>query len=117
MQKNGVMVLSPVEVQNFIEQTVQTAVEKVVQEFKLLEQKEAHKEILTIDEASELLNLAKPTIYTLTSRGEIPYNKVSKKLLFKYSDLMAWVDSGRCKTNAELQKEAEAYVKRNLRKR
>lgn len=113
MTDNKIMVFSPFEVKSFIEQTVQETIERVVQEYDLLGQKEAHKEILTIDEACELLNLAKPTIYTLTSRGEIPHNKVSKKLLFRYSDLLAWVDSGRCKTNTELQQDAKKYVKRN----
>jgi hypothetical protein len=43
-------------------------------------QKEETKEneFLTIVQASELLNLAKPTIYTLTCKNEIPFIKKGK---------------------------------------
>ncbi len=69
------------------------------------------KEILTITDASELLNLAKPTIYGLTSKGEIPYFKKAKKLYFKRSELLEWLNGGRHKTNAEIEQEATNYLK------
>jgi excisionase family DNA binding protein len=114
MNANHVMVLSPVEVQSFIELTVKQTLEKVIQEFQL-QTSEPQKEILNVSEAAEFLDLAKPTIYSLTSKGVIPHFKRGKKLYFKHSVLMDWIDKGRCKTNAEIDAEAEAYVKRNRR--
>lgn len=64
-------------------------------------------EFLTILQAAELLNLAKPTIYGLTHKGEIPFIKKGKKLYFRKSDLIEWLNMGRRLTKAERRKEAE----------
>lgn len=66
--------------------------------------------ILNIKEASQFLNLAIPTVYGLTSRKEIPYFKRGKKLYFKESDLVKWIESGRHKTKAEIETDAELYL-------
>jgi excisionase family DNA binding protein len=116
MNANQVLVLSPVEVQSFIELTVKQTIEKVIQEFQL-QTSEPQKEILNVSEAAEFLGLAKPTIYSLTSKGVIPHFKRGKKLYFKHSVLMDWIDKGKCKTKAEIDASAEAYVKRNPVKR
>lgn len=116
MNANQVLVLSPVEVQSFIELTVKQTIEKVIQEFQL-QTSEPQKEILNVSEAAEFLDLAKPTIYSLTSKGVIPHFKRGKKLYFKHSVLMDWIDKGKCKTKAEIDASAEAYVKRNPVKR
>lgn len=59
------------------------------------------KELLTIEEASIFLNLAKPTIYSLTSRRELPFFKTGKKLYFKRSELLSWIEKGKQKTIEE----------------
>lgn len=61
-------------------------------------------EILTVRQASELLNLAIPTIYALTSNRTLPHSKRGKKLYFNKSELIAWVKSGKRKTVSELTK-------------
>ena len=78
------------------------------------EQKEETKdnEFLTIDQASELLNLAKPTIYTLTHKSKIPFIKKGKKLYFKKSDLIEWLNAGRRLTRTEIEEEADDFLKR-----
>jgi excisionase family DNA binding protein len=63
-------------------------------------------ELLTISEASQLLKLAIPTIYSKVSKNEIPVNKQGKKLYFYKSELIEWVRAGRVKTNEEI---VEAY--------
>jgi excisionase family DNA binding protein len=65
------------------------------------EQKQSD-ELLTISEASKLINLAIPTIYSKVSRNEIPVNKQGKKLYFYKSELIAWIRAGRIKTNEEM---------------
>lgn len=40
-------------------------------------------EFIGIDEACEVVHLAKPTIYKLAQKGQIPHYKPSKELLFR----------------------------------
>jgi excisionase family DNA binding protein len=52
------------------------------------------KEILTIQEAAEFLNLEVSSIYTLTHKRTIPFIKKGKKLHFLQSELKKWLLSG-----------------------
>jgi len=54
-----------------------------------------HDDFLTIKQASEIINLAVPTIYALTCHKKIPYFKKGKKVYFKRSELEAWICSGK----------------------
>ena len=69
--------------------------------------------LLSIDEASEFLSLAKPTLYRLTSTRAIPFLKPagSKKLYFKLADLEAWANAGRKKTVSEISADASKSLK------
>lgn len=49
-------------------------------------------ELLSIEQASEYLNLAKQTLYGFTSKKEIPFLKKGKKLYFKQQELDAWLN-------------------------
>lgn len=51
-------------------------------------------DLLTIQQASELVNLAPATLYAKTSTGTIPFLKRGKKLYFRKSELIRWIDSG-----------------------
>jgi excisionase family DNA binding protein len=62
---------------------------------------------LNLKEAANYLNLAKQTIYGLTSKNEIPFLKRGKKLYFKKSELENWINEGKRKSVAELKKELE----------
>lgn len=59
-------------------------------------------QLLNIQEAAELLNLAVPTVYSLVSRREIPHMKRGKKLFFGREELLSFIKSGRRKTRAEI---------------
>jgi len=75
---------------------------------------EQYPELLTIDEVSELLHLRKATIYSKHSKGEIPgVCKQGKRLYFDRDIIISWIKSGRKKTNAEIEQEAEAYLLNN----
>ncbi len=65
---------------------------------------------LTIDEASEFLHIPKSTLYQFTSARRIPFKKVGKKILFLKSELVAWVEAGKKKTQKEI--EAEGFGKK-----
>jgi excisionase family DNA binding protein len=52
------------------------------------------KEILTIEEAAQYLQLGKRTIYKLAQKGEIPAKKVLNKWRFDKSTLREWIIKG-----------------------
>lgn len=86
-------------------------------EKQIVEPLENSDQLLTIDQAAEILNLTKPTIYTLVSRREIPVMKRSKRLYFSKNELIEYLKAGRKKTNAEIESEADQYLKRGRAKR
>lgn len=54
-------------------------------------------QILNINQAAKFLNLAKPTVYALTSKKKVPFFKTGKKLYFKRSELLEWIEAGKQK--------------------
>lgn len=65
---------------------------------------------IEIDEACSLIHKAKPTVYALARKGEIPCYKHGKKLYFYEDELMAWIAQGRRKSAHELRAEIEAEM-------
>ena len=69
-------------------------------------------EYLTIQELSEMINLAVPSIYGMVHRKQIPYVKRGKKLIFEKSQIEEWIKNGRRKTKQEIDQEAAEHVQR-----
>lgn len=67
-------------------------------------------DLITIEEAGEILKLAVPTIYGLVNKRIIPYMKKGKRLFFSKKELMEWIKTGRRKTAAEIAEEADKYI-------
>lgn len=69
-------------------------------------------QLLTIQQAGELIKLSVATIYGYVSRNEIPFSKRpnSKRLWFSKLDLTNWIKDGRKKTIAEIKGEASSYL-------
>lgn len=69
-------------------------------------------QLLTVQEAAEFLNLAVATIYSKVSKGELPVMKGigSKRLYFSRTELLDYLKAGRKKSNAEIERKAEAYL-------
>ena len=55
---------------------------------------------------------AAATIYKWVRNGLIPYYKTGKKLIFKRSEIEAWINDGRQLTDAEIEAEAIDYINR-----
>lgn len=72
-------------------------------------------QLLTIQQAGELLNLSVPTLYSKVQRAEIPVCKQGKRLYFSKQDLLVWIKSGRRKTIEETSNEADQYLKTKKR--
>ena len=72
-------------------------------------------ELFTIQQASDFLKLAVPTIYGLVSRSAIPVSKKGKRLYFSKAELTDWIKEGRKKTTSELHAEAQNFTGRRGR--
>ena len=57
-------------------------------------------DLLSISEASDLLKLSIPTIYSKVCKRELPYFKRGNKLYFNKIELLDYVKAGRRLTNA-----------------
>ena len=84
------------------------ALKEILSEDKIETSNEAT--LINIQEAAALLNLAVATIYEKTSEKLIPHYKHGKKIMFKKSELLAWVESRRVKTIHEIRKEATSQI-------
>jgi excisionase family DNA binding protein len=72
-------------------------------------------QLLTVQQAAELLNLSVPTLYGYTQRAEIPVCKRGKRLYFSKQSLFEWIKDGRKKTLAETASEADQYLTKKKR--
>ena len=75
--------------------------------------KEQTESFLSIQEAAELLNLTVSTLYSKVSRRELKSYKKGKRLYFSSLELLEYIKSGRKKTNAEIEAEADTYLNKN----
>ena len=75
------------------------------------------KDMMTIEETSEFLNLARQTLYGMTSKREIPHLKKNRKVYFLRSELETWMSEGRQKTQKELASDANTANKAQKEKR
>ena len=67
-------------------------------------------DIIDFDGALKLTGYAAPTLYAKTRKGEIPCYKKSRKLFFKRTELIRWIESGKRKTKEDLNDLAEKYL-------
>ncbi len=74
---------------------------------------ETPEQFLTIQEASQLLNLTVPTLYSKVSRRELPVMKKGKRLYFLKTELIDYIKEGRKKSNFEIEQEAQNYINNN----
>ncbi|WEK36093.1 MAG: helix-turn-helix domain-containing protein [Candidatus Pseudobacter hemicellulosilyticus] len=68
-------------------------IETLVQ--KLLEREKPDSRLLSIEQASKVVNLAVSTLYVKVCHSEIPYIKKGKKLYFEEDKLIDWVKGDR----------------------
>ena len=67
-------------------------------------------ELLSFEEMCEFLGIAKSTGYQRISRAEIPHFKKGRRLYFRKSELVEYIESGRRKTRKELEEAAKEYL-------
>ncbi|MBN1988734.1 MAG: helix-turn-helix domain-containing protein [Bacteroidales bacterium] len=72
-------------------------------------------QLLTIQQAADFLHLSVPTLYSKTSKRELPCMKQGKRLYFSQKELVEYLKQGRKKTTGEIEAEAEAYLSNKKR--
>lgn len=72
---------------------------------------------LTIQQASQIINLSVSTIYSLVQKSKIPYAKKGKKLYFSKAELTEWIHQGRRQTKDEIRVQAGLYISNRDRNR
>jgi len=102
-----VVVTSQEDLQSFIDSAVRRAVQGLQAPAK-----EPEEELLNFDHACDFLGIAKSTGYQRVNRGEIPHFKKGRRLYFRKSELVKYIESGRRKTRKELEEAAAEYLKR-----
>lgn len=100
--------------QGELESLIHTTVRKAISE-QPDRQAENQETILSVQQASLYLNLAKQTLYGFTSKNEIPFFKRGKKLYFKKSDLEKWLLEGKQKTLKEIQQDAIQHLNKSAK--
>jgi len=106
MQTISITEISPPELEILIENTIN----KVLAKYLSAADNNLQDKILTIQEAGSLIHLATPTIYGLVHSGSIPHSKKGRRLYFSEKELLDWIKSGRRKTRAEVEAEANEFV-------
>ena len=81
-------------------------IEKLLKELSLLK-----KEVLTIIEAAEYLEISQSHLYKLTSSGTVPFYKPNgKKVYFNRLELDKWLLTNRHASHADIEQQADEYL-------
>lgn len=54
-------------------------------------------DVMTADDVAVFLGVDRNTVYDFAGRGEIPHQRLGKRLLFRRGALVSWLDSSLCK--------------------
>jgi excisionase family DNA binding protein len=57
----------------------------------------AKSDVMNADEVAAFLGVDRTTVYDFAGRGEIPHQRLGKRLLFRRGALVSWLDSSLCK--------------------
>jgi excisionase family DNA binding protein len=105
------VLLSPIRLSD-LESLIQNSVERALKAYNhnIRETEETSECFLNIHEASAVLNLSVPTIYSKVSKRELPVMKRGKKLYFSNKELAAYLKAGHKQTSSEINLEAHKYL-------
>lgn len=70
---------------------LETSLAEIRQKLDYLASEPKQTEFITVDQACQLLNISKSTIYKKTMNSEIPFYKHGKKLIFKRIELINYI--------------------------
>jgi excisionase family DNA binding protein len=116
MENLSLFPISLDELKVLISDTIRIELLRLFEEIKAQTECKDTQDLLTINEASDYLKLAKPTIYGLVWQSKIPCMKRGKKLYFSRQELTNWLKEGKKKTIAELKQEADDFLAKKKKK-
>jgi len=70
---------------------LETSLAEIRLKLDFLANEPKHAEFITVEQACQLLNISKSTLYKRTMNSEMPFYKHGKKLLFKRSELIQYI--------------------------
>lgn len=73
--------------------------------------------LITIEEACNILGLAKSTVYAMTQAHKIPFYHPGKKLMFKHSELINWMEQTRHESSSQTQQDILATMQSGIRRK
>lgn len=57
---------------------------------------EASSDVMTADQVAEFLGVDRNTVYDFAGRGVIPHRRLGKRLLFRRTAVLSWLDTSLC---------------------
>lgn len=60
----------------------------------------AESDVMNADDVAAFLGVDRTTVYDFAGRGEIPHQRLGKRLLFRRGALVSWLDSSLCKATS-----------------
>lgn len=73
--------------------------------------------LIDVEQAARLLKLSRATIYEKTSQRQLPFYKKGKKIVFKKSELMSWIESGKVLVEEDIKMAATRYLQSSHNRR
>lgn len=114
MRTQTLLEISPAELQELFRKElapIESRLSQLQQQQPSPEQPETE-QLLTAEQAAELLHLKVRTVYLLKRLGHLPSCKRGKRLYFSRTELLNWVKQSRTKTAAEIEAAADNYLKK-----
>ena len=89
------------ELENIVSRAVETALEQSGFIKRKEDQEDTDEFIMKVPQLCKYLKMKISTLYQLTHKNEIPYNKKGKTLYFRKDEIDKWVSEGRQETKYE----------------
>lgn len=115
MRTQTLLEISPTELQELFRKElapIESRLSQLQQQQQPAPKQPEAEQLLTAEQAAELLHLKVRTVYLLKRLGHLPSCKRGKRLYFSRTELLNWVKQSRTRTAAEIEAAADNYLKK-----
>jgi excisionase family DNA binding protein len=116
MEQVTLITISPDELSKIITSAVKEALDNY-RPANLQSQSEFPNHSVNLETLCKMYNWKKPTVYRWIHDSIIPNSRIGKTLYFNIADIEKWIATGRRKTHAEIEQEANDYILKKRFKR
>ena len=85
--------------------------------FKQQKSQPPQEDLIGIEQACKVLGLAKPTVYAMTQSKKIPFYQPGRKLMFKRSELVEWMEQSRRESASQTHESILATMQSGIRRK